>query len=125
VSREARSAAAAGSDIIVSVSLTDVLRPGAGGRFPETVDDLHGPERGVIEVPRHLACPGLREFDGTDEAARHSLYGLVLTQGRRNDMARLINPHLLAKDWPVLRESLDLKVRKSCERYLRGLPIAG
>jgi len=43
----------------------------------------------------------------------------VLTQGRRNDMARFVNARLLRADWPLLRISLDPKVRKSCERRLR------
>ena len=75
------------------MSLTDLLRRAVGlaGRLPARLEDLHGPERGVIVLPRHLAWPGMREFDVTDDRLRRSLYGIVLTQGRRNDMARFVN----------------------------------
>ena len=103
------------------MSLTDLLRPGRiglAGRLPARLEDLHGPERGVIVLPRHLAWPGMREFDVTDDRVRRSLYGIVLTQGRRNDLARFVNPRLLTQDWPLLRSSLDPKLRRWCERRL-------
>ena len=44
--------------------MTDRLRRGQGGamarRLPESLDDLHGPEQGVVVLPRHLCPPGLR-----------------------------------------------------------------
>ena len=104
------------------MSLADLFRPGwsgAAGRLPASLDELHGPEQGVVVLPRLLAWPGLREFDLSDDRLRRSLYGIVLTQGRRNDMARFVNARLLRSDWPLLRISLDPKVRKSCERRLR------
>ena len=107
------------------MSLTDLLRPGRiglAGRLPARLEDLHGPERGVIVLPRHLAWPGMREFDVTDDRLRRSMYGIVLTQGRRNDLARFVNPRLLTQDWPLLRSSLDPKLRRWCERRL---PLPG
>jgi len=71
-----------------------------------------------VVLPRHLSPPGLREFDVTDDWHRRSLYGIVLTQGRRNDMARFVNARLLREDWPVLCDSLDPKIRRGCERWL-------
>jgi hypothetical protein len=102
------------------MSLTDLLhgRAGLAGRLPARLEDLHGPERGVIVLPRHLAWPGMREFDVTDDRLRRSLYGIVLTQGRRNDLARFVNARLLRQDWPLLRASLDPKLRRGCERRL-------
>jgi hypothetical protein len=103
------------------MSLTDLLllrRAGLTGRLPDSLDDLHGPEQGVVVLPRHLARPGLREFDVADDPARRSLYGIVLTQGRRNDMARFVNARLLQRDWPLLSELLDPKIRRGCERQL-------
>ena len=44
------------------------------------------------------------------------MYGIVLTQGRRNDVARFLNPGLLQQDWPLIRDSLDPKLRGMCER---------
>jgi hypothetical protein len=104
------------------MSLTDLLRRGQSGamarRLPESLDDLHGPEQGVVVLPRHLCPPGLREFDVTDDARRRSLYGIVLTRGRRNDLARFVNARLLRQDWQVLSGSLDPKIRRGCERWL-------
>lgn len=102
------------------MSFTDLLRgrSGLAGRLPARLEDLHGPERGVIVLPRHLAWPGMREFDVTDDRLRRSLYGIVLTQGRRNDLARFVNARLLRQDWPLLRASLDPKLRRCCERRL-------
>src|ERR1700751_5190167 len=61
-----------------SMSITALLRGRAGlaGRLPARLEDLHGPERGVIVLPRHLAWPGMREFDVTDDRLRRSLYGI-------------------------------------------------
>lgn len=116
--------------IIESMSLTQqLLRLGHGGRLPASLGELHGPARGVIVLPRHLAWPGLREFDVSDDRLRRSLYGIVLTQGRRMDMARFLNAQLLQQDWPLLRGSLDPKIRRGCERRLalgrRPAPVPG
>jgi hypothetical protein len=85
-------------------------------RLPARIDDLRGPTRGVIVLPRHLSLPGLRECDVTDDSSRRSVYGIVLTQGQRNDVARLLNPQVLRQDWPMIREVLDPKLRGMCER---------
>ena len=111
------------------MSLTDLLllrRGGLADRLPASLDDLHGPERGVLVLPPHLARPGLREFDVADDPARRSLYGIVLTRGRRGDMARFVNARLLRLDWPLLAGLLDPKIRRGCERRLNlgGLPQA-
>jgi hypothetical protein len=103
------------------MSWTDLFHPGrigVAGRLPARLEDLHGPEQGTIVLPRHLAWPGMREFDVTDDQVRRSLYGIMLTRGRRTDMARFVNARLLRQDWPVLRSSLDPKVRRCCERRL-------
>ena len=108
-----------GAVIIASMSLTDhLLRPGRRGRLPASLDELHGPTQGVVVLPRHLAWPGLREFDIADDRLRRSLYGIVLTQGRRIDVARFVNARLLRQDWPQLRTSLDPRIRKGWERRL-------
>jgi hypothetical protein len=86
------------------------------GRLPERIEDLRGPTQGVIVLPRHLSWPGMRECDVTDDSKRRSMYGIVLTQGQRNDVARFLNPQLLRADWPLIRESLDPKLRWQCER---------
>ena len=90
------------------MSFTDLLRGRAGlagrGRPPgwKTCMGRNGVSSAL---PRHLAWPGMREFDVTDDRLRRSLYGIVLTQGRRNDLARFVDARLLRQDWPLLRAS--------------------
>src|SRR5580700_9271123 len=75
-------------------------------RLPDRLDDLHGPWH------------GLREFDVALEKPRLLLYNIVLSQGRRNDLARFVNPRRLRDDWPQLRPLLSRPVRRACERKL-------
>ncbi|HEY2507367.1 MAG TPA: hypothetical protein VGI58_12690 [Streptosporangiaceae bacterium] len=100
------------------MSLADWLtgRGALARRLPERIEDLRGPVRGVIMLPRHLSWPGLRECDVTNDDTRRSMYGIVLTQGRRNDVARYLNPQLLREDWPLISGRLDPKLRGYCER---------
>jgi hypothetical protein len=91
-------------------------RKSHGGRLPERIEDLRGPSQGVIVLPRHLSWPGMRECDVTDDTKRRSMYGIVLTQGQRNDVARFLNPQLLRADWPLIKDALDPKLRWHCER---------
>ncbi len=100
------------------MSLADLLagRNGLASRLPPRLDELRGPVRGVIVLPRHLAWPGMREFDLSDDGIRRSMYGIVLTQGRRCEVARFLNAGLLRQDWPLIRASLDPKLRRWCER---------
>jgi hypothetical protein len=91
-------------------------RVGLAGRLPQRLDELRGPAKGVVVLPRHLSWPGMREFDVTDDSIRRSMYGILLTQGRRNEVARFLNARLLMEDWPLIRASLDPKLRRWCER---------
>jgi hypothetical protein len=108
------------------MSLAELLsgRAGLAGRLPQRLEELHGPVKGVIVLPRHLSWPGLRECDVSDDNIRRSMYGMVLTQGRRNDVLRFLNARLLTEDWPLIRASLDPKLRRWCERRfaLRSTP---
>lgn len=86
------------------------------GRLPGQIDDLRGPAKGVLMLPMHLSWPGMRECDVTDEPTRRSMYAMLLSQGTRNDIVRFVNPLLLTQDWPEIAESLDPKLRRSCEK---------
>lgn len=100
------------------VPIADLLpgRLSPCGRLPDQIEDLKGPARGVVMLPMHLSWPGLRECDVSDDATRRSMYGMLLSQGKRNDIARFINAGLLAADWPLIADSLDPKLRRLCER---------
>ena len=105
------------------MSVFDGWSPQAG-RLPDRLDDLHGPWQGVVVLPVHLTWHGLREFDVALERPRLLLYSIVLSQGRRNDLARFVNPRRLRDDWPQLRPLLSRPMRRACERKL-GLQPAG
>ena len=100
------------------MSLADLLagRSGLADRLPQRLEELRGPVQGVVVLPRHLSWPGMREFDLSDDRIRRSMYGIVLTQGRRNDIARFLNAGLLRQDWPLIKMTLDGRVSRGCER---------
>ena len=106
------------SVIIGVMALTDLLpgRLGLAGRLPARIEDLRGPASGVIKLPRNLSWPGMRECDVGDDRVRRSLYGILLAQGDRNDVARFVNAALLRQDWPLIRNSLDRSLSRWCER---------
>jgi len=87
-----------------------------GGRLPKRIEELRGPVKGVILLPRNLSWPGMRECDISDDRRRRSLYGMLLAQGQRNDIARFINGGLLRQDWPLIRKSLNARLCRRCER---------
>ncbi len=95
-----------------------------GGRVPDRIDDLHGPWQGIVVLPVHLTWHGLREFDVAREKPRLLLYSIVISQGRRNDLARFVNPTRLRDDWPQLRLLVSSRMRRACERKL-GLRMPG
>jgi hypothetical protein len=69
-------------------------------RLPDRLDDLHGPWQGTVVLPVHLSWHQFREFDVARHKARLLLYSIVISQGRRNDVARFLNAERLREDWP-------------------------
>jgi hypothetical protein len=100
------------------MAIADMLpgRLGLTGRLPRRIDDLRGPSSGVIMLPRNLSWPGMRECDVSDDRGRRSLYGMLLAQGQRNDIARFVNGGLLRQDWPLIKMMLDGRLSRGCER---------
>jgi hypothetical protein len=88
-------------------------------RLPDRIEDLRGPAQGTIMLPRYMSFPGLRECDVTDDATRRTMYGIVLTQGQRNDVARYLNADLLRADWPHIKGALDPALLRACQRRFR------
>jgi hypothetical protein len=100
------------------------LRTGLAGyarRLPDRLEDLHGPWQGTVVLPVHLSWHQLREFDVARQRPRLLLYSIVISQGRRGDMARFLNPQRLREDWPQLGQLLSRRARRACQRRL-GLP---
>ncbi|MDQ8703553.1 hypothetical protein RCO28_13810 [Streptomyces sp. LHD-70] len=80
-------------------------------RLPESLDDLHGPTQGVIELPLHIAWSGLTSYDMRNPRQRMGLYRTVLHEGLREDLPRYLNQDLLLQLWPVLRMLVGRTVR--------------
>jgi hypothetical protein len=100
-----------------------LARRGTAARIPERLDDLRGPAQGVVVLPMHLTWHGLREFDISDTDWRLRLYTIVLSQGKRPDIARFVHAGLLCHDWPQLRSLVSPEVRQACARKF-GLTLA-
>jgi hypothetical protein len=67
-------------------------------------------------LPMHLSWPGMRECDVSDDRTRRSMYGMLLSQGKRTDIVRFVNAELLESDWAQIAESLEPKLRRLCEK---------
>jgi hypothetical protein len=90
----------------------------AGTRLPGRLEDLHGPQDGIVVLPVHLTWAGHREFDVSKDEPRLVLYSIVLSKGRRNDLARFVNARRLREDWPQLRGLVSRRTRRATERML-------
>ena len=92
-------------------------------RLPGRLEDLHGPWQGTVVLPVHLSWHQFREFDVARQKARLLLYSIVISQGRRNDMARFLNAERLREDWPELRQLVSSRMRRACERKYGLSPV--
>ncbi|MEU4348334.1 hypothetical protein [Streptomyces sp. NPDC023838] len=84
-------------------------------RLPESLDELHGPAHGVVELPLHLAWSGMTSFDLGKPRQRMGLYRTVLHEGLHDDLPRYLNQDLLLQLWPVLRSLVGRTVRTMWE----------
>ncbi len=89
--------------------------------MPDSLDDLHGPAEGTVELPLHLAWSGLRAYDVSDPRLRMSMYQAVLAEGRRVDVEQYICADHLRSDWPRLRKLMGRPLRKAWETHFPGL----
>ncbi|MFE2518326.1 hypothetical protein ACFXG9_23775 [Streptomyces mirabilis] len=80
-------------------------------RLPESLEELHGPIQGVVELPLHMAWSGMTSYDMSKPRQRMGLYRTVLHEGLRDDLPRYLNQDLLLKLWPVLRALVGRTVR--------------
>ncbi|MFE6363887.1 hypothetical protein ACFVP3_28330 [Streptomyces sp. NPDC057806] len=80
-------------------------------RLPESLDELHGPIQGVVELPLHMAWSGMTSYDMSKPRQRMGLYRAVLHEGLRDDLPSYLNQDLLIQLWPVLRALAGRTVR--------------
>ncbi|MDF3142857.1 MULTISPECIES: hypothetical protein [unclassified Streptomyces] len=84
-------------------------------RLPESLDELHGPTHGVVELPLHLAWSGMTFYDLGKPRQRMGLYRTVLHEGLRDDLPQYLNRYLRLQMWPVLRTLVGRTVRSVWE----------
>ncbi|MFI0962558.1 hypothetical protein ACH4S8_14315 [Streptomyces sp. NPDC021080] len=84
-------------------------------RLPESLDQLHGPNQGLVELPLHMAWSGMTSYDMSKPRQRMGLYRTVLHEGLRDDLPRFLNQDLLLQMWPVLRTLVGRTVRSVWE----------
>jgi hypothetical protein len=65
----------------------------------DSLDELHGPEHGVLRLPTSLAWGGRVEFDLDDPYDRAAIYKIILEEGARRELRELINGRLLLSIW--------------------------
>ncbi|SFN65514.1 hypothetical protein SAMN04487980_102739 [Streptomyces sp. cf124] len=80
-------------------------------RLPESLDELHGPTHGVVDLPLHLAWSGMTSYDLGKPRQRMGLYRTVLHEGLLDDLPRYLSRDLLLQLWPVLRTLVGRTVR--------------
>jgi hypothetical protein len=102
----------------ISAQLTvraEVLRSRYRSRLPKSLDDLDGPDHGVVDLPLHVVWSGRTSFPLDRPKAQMSLYRAVLAEGQHDDLTMLLNRRLLLGQWPVLRRLISPYVREAWE----------
>jgi len=82
---------------------------------PASLEALHGPVEGLIELPQRLFWSGAeRVFDLSDSDRLAEMYEVVFDAARTEaDIAEYVNGETLARIWPDL--ALTPRVRRAWE----------
>ncbi|MGW2324084.1 transcriptional regulator [Streptomyces sp. NPDC001155] len=92
-------------------SIAALLRARYKRRLPSSLNELTGPEHGLVELPLHIAWSGLRTLDLDLPRQRMSLYRTVLAEGMRDDLCRFLNRGILLELWPVLHKLISRAIK--------------
>lgn len=76
-----------------------------------SLDELRGPEHGVMALPMELAWGGRAEFDLDDDYDRAAVYKIVLEEGRVDHLRRLVNGRLLVEHWSEVLPARPVRAR--------------
>lgn len=75
-----------------------------------SLEELQGPERGVVGLPLELAWGGRTEFDLGDDYDRAAVYKIVLEEGGVEHQRVLINARLLVEHWEEVLPARQVRV---------------
>lgn len=85
-----------------------------------SLDELRGPEAGVIHLPHRVRWQ--EDVDISDLGGARMAYQALLTEGDETNQAQLLNRRVLRRLWPRLH--LDQRVRDLWESRFPGLAVA-
>ncbi|MFD7004273.1 hypothetical protein ACFWA5_50745 [Streptomyces mirabilis] len=91
--------------------IASLLRARYKQRLPSSLNELAGPEHGMVELPLHIAWSGLRILNLDRPRQRVSLYRTVLAEGMRDDLCRFLNKGILLELWPLLRKLISTAIK--------------
>ena len=69
---------------------------------PDSLDDLHGPTSGTVEVEGHIDTSLNPVYDLADRARRWSLYLRVVRSATAAEQAAMLDRETLVELWPTL-----------------------
>lgn len=70
--------------------------------IPHSLDDLHGPRVGIVELPIELCWSGVSSYDVQRFRQRVAMYELVMVQGLRDHYRQFLDADYLLDAWPFL-----------------------
>jgi len=78
-------------------------RPGRVTMVTDSLDELRGPERGVVELPNRLLWRPNRVVDLDDAWSREWAYAAILREAATvDDLRQWVNANVLRRLWPGL-----------------------
>ncbi|WP_033338354.1 hypothetical protein [Catenuloplanes japonicus] len=101
-----------------------LARPGRDALVVAALDELHGPETGVVELPHRMVWQAAdqRRFDLDDPWSRGRAYEIVLREAVRHDELRaLLSARLLRTIWDDLH--LPRGVRRAWQARFPQLTV--
>ncbi|WP_328786586.1 MULTISPECIES: hypothetical protein [unclassified Streptomyces] len=106
-------------------SAAKVLDARYTSRLPASPEKLAGLRHEVVELPLHVARPGLRAYELDPPRLRMGLYRTILAEGQHEDLVTLRNCDLPLAEWPVLRTPVSRHVQQVREEAFPDLAGAG
>ncbi|MFF4393487.1 hypothetical protein ACFY0G_43260 [Streptomyces sp. NPDC001552] len=106
-------------------SAAKVLDARYTSRLPASLEKLARLQHGVVELPLHVAWPGLRAYELDPPRLRMGLYRTILAEGQHEDLVTLRNRDLPLAQWPVPRTPVSRHVQQVQEEAFPDLAGAG
>ena len=92
----------------MSTTHRTLLRHTKAYAVPDSLDQLHGPAAGTLDVPLsiHWARPGGTTVDLSSKGGRSIAYGAALGEGTIEQVCSIINKDHLIADWPTIPKAI-------------------